>query len=180
MLYPRSYGRLGIANTFILLVVRVTVTSSPHMDSSRMSSEMSLTMFPSGRCDRISGLSVEASILRAKMDIRAPRANRGAGLRGQGCYRPDAVSVRPMGHLSRRSLSISSRQSLTIDSSATTSALLLTSRVSADPCPWFTPPPEGRVADQTPRRGSRRPRRSPRVYWRPRLSLCCDLVAPGP
>ena len=112
MLYPLSYGRLGIANTFILLVVRVTVTSSPHMDSSRMSSEMSLTMFPSGRCDRISGLSVEASILRAKMDIRAPRANRGAGLRGQGCYRPDAVSVRPMGHLSRRSLSISSRTAI--------------------------------------------------------------------
>jgi len=44
------------------------------------------------------------------MDIRAPRANRGAGFKSQGCYRPDAVSDRPMGHLSRRSLSISSRK----------------------------------------------------------------------
>jgi hypothetical protein len=44
---------------------------------------------------------VEVVILLAKMDIRAPRANRGAGLNGQGCYRPDAVSVRPMGHLLR-------------------------------------------------------------------------------
>jgi len=43
------------------------------------------------------------------MDIRAPRANRGAGFKSQGCYRPDAVSARPMGHLSRRSLSISQR-----------------------------------------------------------------------
>jgi hypothetical protein len=40
---------------------------------------------------------MEAFILRAKMDIRAPRANRGAGLRGQGCYRPDAVSARTDG-----------------------------------------------------------------------------------
>ena len=52
---------------------------------------------------------MEAFSLRAKMDIRAPRANRGAGLRGQGCYRPDAVSARPMGHLSRHSLGISKR-----------------------------------------------------------------------
>jgi hypothetical protein len=81
-----------------------------------MSSEMSLTIFPSDRCGRISGLFVEASILLAKMDIRAPRANRGAGLRGQGCYRPDAVSARPMGHLARRSLSISSRKVIAIDS----------------------------------------------------------------
>ena len=44
-------------------------------------------------CGRISGLFVEALILRAKMDIRAPRANRGAGFKSQGCYRPDAVSV---------------------------------------------------------------------------------------
>jgi len=36
---------------------------------------------------------VEALILRAKMDIRAPRANRGAGFESQGCYRPDAVSA---------------------------------------------------------------------------------------
>ena len=49
-------------------------------------------------------------VLRAKMDIRAPRANRGTGFKSQGCYRPDAVSARPMGHLSRRSLSISLRK----------------------------------------------------------------------
>jgi hypothetical protein len=42
---------------------------------------------------------VEALNLLAKMDIRAPRANRGAGFKSQGCYRPDAVSARPMGHL---------------------------------------------------------------------------------
>lgn len=50
------------------------------------------------------------------MDIRAPRANRGAGFKSQGCYRPDAVSARPMGHLSRRSLSISSRKASAIHS----------------------------------------------------------------
>jgi hypothetical protein len=33
------------------------------------------------------------------MDIRAPQANRGAGFKSQGRYRPDAVSARPMGHL---------------------------------------------------------------------------------
>ena len=33
------------------------------------------------------------------MDSRAPRANRGAGVERQGCYRPDAVSVRPKGHV---------------------------------------------------------------------------------
>jgi hypothetical protein len=32
------------------------------------------------------------------MDIRAPRANRGAGFKSQGCYRPEAVSARPTGH----------------------------------------------------------------------------------
>jgi hypothetical protein len=81
------------------------------MDSSRMSSDRSLTDLPSSRVrGRISGLSVEIVILLAKMDIRAPRANRGVGLKGQGCYRPDAVSARPMGHLSRRSLSISTRK----------------------------------------------------------------------
>jgi hypothetical protein len=53
---------------------------------------------------------MEALILLAKMDIRAPRANRGAGFKSQGCYRPDAVSARPMGHLSRRSPSISLRK----------------------------------------------------------------------
>jgi len=42
---------------------------------------------------------VEALNLLAKMDSRAPRANRGAGFKSQGCYRPDAVSARPMGHL---------------------------------------------------------------------------------
>ena len=41
------------------------------------------------------------------MDSRAPRANRGAGVKRQGCYRPDAVSVGPKGHESRHSLSIS-------------------------------------------------------------------------
>jgi hypothetical protein len=40
------------------------------------------------------------------MDSRAPRANRCAGFKSQGRFRPDAVSARPMGHLSRRSLSI--------------------------------------------------------------------------
>jgi hypothetical protein len=42
---------------------------------------------------------VEALNLLATMDIRAPQANRGAGFKSQGCYRPDAVSARPMGHL---------------------------------------------------------------------------------
>jgi hypothetical protein len=42
---------------------------------------------------------VEVLNLLAKMDIRAPRANRGVGFESQGCYRPDAVSARPMGHL---------------------------------------------------------------------------------
>ena len=74
-----------------------------------MSSEGSLTEFPSDRVRSYIRPVVEALILRAKMDIRAPRANRGAGFKSQGCYRPDAVSARPMGHLSRRSLSISSR-----------------------------------------------------------------------
>jgi hypothetical protein len=41
------------------------------------------------------------------MDSRSPRANRGAGLKGQGCYRPGAVSVRPKGHRRIHSLSIS-------------------------------------------------------------------------
>jgi hypothetical protein len=73
-----------------------------------MSSEVSRTNDPHRiGCGRISGLWVEVLNLLAKMDIRAPRANRGAGLRGQGCYRPDAMSARPMGHLSCRSLSIS-------------------------------------------------------------------------
>jgi hypothetical protein len=43
----------------------------------------------------------------ANMDSRAPRANRGAGVKRQGCYRPEAVSVEPKGHGSRHSLSIS-------------------------------------------------------------------------
>ena len=43
------------------------------------------------------------------MDSRAPRANRGAGVERQGCYRPAAVSVGPKGHGSRHSLSISGR-----------------------------------------------------------------------
>ena len=45
------------------------------------------------------------------MDSRAPRANRGVGLEGQGCYRPDAVSVGPKGHGSGHSLSISRERS---------------------------------------------------------------------
>ena len=43
--------------------------------------------------------------LLANMDSRAPRANRGAGVERQGCYRPAAVSVGPKGHGSRHSLS---------------------------------------------------------------------------
>jgi hypothetical protein len=31
---------------------------------------------------------VEALILRAKMDIRVPQANHGAGFKSQGCHRP--------------------------------------------------------------------------------------------
>jgi hypothetical protein len=123
-------------------------------------------------CGRISGLSVEVPILRAKMDIRAPRANRGAGLLGQGCYRPDAVSARPMGHLSRRSLSISSRKSSAIHSR----------RLSPGGqfMRFVMPLPDVRVAAQTPHRESRQPRRSARVCWRRRSSLCCDLVASAP
>src|SRR5215207_5085532 len=55
-------------------------------------------------CSRISGLSVEELVLLAIMDSRAPRANRGAGVTRQGCYRPDAVSGRPKGHGFRHSL----------------------------------------------------------------------------
>src|SRR5215217_5632471 len=55
-------------------------------------------------CSRISGLSVEEVVLLAIMDNRAPRANRGAGVTRQGCYRPDAVSGRPKGHGFRHSL----------------------------------------------------------------------------
>ena len=58
-------------------------------------------------CSRISGLSAEAFSLLANMDSRPPRANRGTGVKRQGCYRPDAVSVEPKGHGSRHSLSIS-------------------------------------------------------------------------
>ena len=50
---------------------------------------------------------MEVVYLLAIMDSRAPRANRGAGVERQGCYRPDAVSVGPKGHRSRHSLSIS-------------------------------------------------------------------------
>src|SRR3954447_25146471 len=59
------------------------------------------------RCGRISGLCVEDRdrILLANMDSRAPRANRGDGVKRQGCYRPDAVSVGPTGHESGYSLS---------------------------------------------------------------------------
>jgi hypothetical protein len=59
------------------------------------------------RCGRISGLWMEDRdlALLANMDSRAPRANRGDGVKRQGCYRPDAVSVRPTGHESGYSLS---------------------------------------------------------------------------
>lgn len=59
------------------------------------------------RCGRISGLCVEDGdlFLLANMDSRAPRANRGDGVKRQGCYRPDAVSVGPTGHESGYSLS---------------------------------------------------------------------------
>ena len=45
------------------------------------------------------------------MDSRAPRANRGAGVKRQGCYRPEAVSVGPKGHRLGHSLSISGGKS---------------------------------------------------------------------
>jgi hypothetical protein len=80
------------------------------MDSSRMSSDRSLTDLPSDRVRSYIRPVGGGTSLLAKMDSRAPRAIRGAGLKGQGCYRPDAVSARPMGHLSRRSLSISTKK----------------------------------------------------------------------
>src|ERR1700716_1771318 len=71
---------------------------SPYMDSSQLSSEGWMTWVLRVGCRRISGLSVEDVVLLANMDSRAPRANRGAGVKRQGCYRPVAVSVGPKGH----------------------------------------------------------------------------------
>jgi hypothetical protein len=69
------------------------------MDSSRMSSEVSRN--DSRRIGAVvyPACVLEALNLLAKMDIRAQRANRGAGFKSQGCDRLDAVSARPMGHL---------------------------------------------------------------------------------
>lgn len=78
------------------------------------------------------------------MDIRAPRANRGAGFKSQGCYRPDAVSARPMGHLLCRSLSISSR----------TCSSSLNSRTFDQACVVANQPPPSRPP--TPSSGPRR------------------------
>jgi len=73
------------------------------MDSSRCASERFVSSVLRVGCGRISGLCVEEAFLLANMDSRAPRANRGAGVKRQGCYRPDAVSVEPkaMGHVTR-------------------------------------------------------------------------------
>jgi hypothetical protein len=77
------------------------------MDSSRLSNERLLISCPSCRL-RSYIRPVSGGIrLQANMDSRAPRANRGAGVKRQGCYRPDAVSVGPKGHESGHSLSIS-------------------------------------------------------------------------
>lgn len=54
---------------------------------------------------------METRRLLANMDSRAPRANRGAGVKRQGCYRPEAVSVGAKGHRSGHSLSISGGKS---------------------------------------------------------------------
>jgi hypothetical protein len=150
-------------------------------------------------CGRISGLSVEALILRAKMDIRAPRANRGAGFKSQGCYRPDEVSgrrwaicriARPASP-SRKSSSASNRGPLDREyvvanqpppSRPPTSRSGPRRRPSSEgrSTPTIMPPREVRVSDQIPDRVSRRPRRSARVCWRRRSSLCYDLVASAP
>jgi hypothetical protein len=65
------------------------------MDSSRWSSDEPRICVRHVRCGRISGLCVEDRdlLLLANMDSRAPQANRGDGVKRQGCYRPDAVSV---------------------------------------------------------------------------------------
>jgi hypothetical protein len=54
------------------------------MDSSRLAKRMSMTVSVRSGCGRISGLSVEACGLRAIMDSRAPRADRGDGFKEPG------------------------------------------------------------------------------------------------
>ena len=104
-------------------------------------------------CGRISGLSVEGVVLLAIMDSRAPRANRGAGVTRQGCYRPDAVSGRPKGHGFRHSLRTPGGKGFP------------SVRLPLPACtghPW-----------------SRPPRRSVPTCWRPQSSPCCGRAARG-
>ena len=81
-----------------------------------MSSDRSLTVFPSGRV-RSYIRPVDGGADPPGQDGHSRTTDQSwCRPQGQGCYRPDAVSARPMGHRSRRSLSISLEDSQIGDS----------------------------------------------------------------